>query len=322
MDKSSDIRKFVIYIVSMAHIPPDRLKEAYIILKDFKFEDNEECKFKEEMLKYLNQQWLNNRNMPVHRWNVFKRKANLTNNAQEAFNGRLKKKIKIHNPNPYLLQGFLKDEFFNSKNKITEYELGITSKRKNKAQERIDSRRQKCKIRLKNDPSYKLESYMLAIGSCSVKADFGLKGQQFNHIENESNYQTILVTPLNIRKERNKNKRKSRQRNVQRGRDSELILPTDSESESNLTCVLPEPVTPRLRTNNARKEKVTCNICAKGFNIRSHFVVCSKCENRFHVKCISWAYDEDNFLCREHEVEEVILELNLDVVQPVVQPGN
>ena len=84
-DKKSQIRKFVTCVVALAHVPPNRLKEAYHILKNFKFTDIEEIKFKDEMTKYINQQWINNSSMPVARWNVWKRKAHLTNNAQVRF---------------------------------------------------------------------------------------------------------------------------------------------------------------------------------------------------------------------------------------------
>ena len=129
MDKNSKIRRFFTLVVSIAHVLPNRLKEAYTILKEFKLDSEEENTFKEDILRYLNQQWLNNKNMPVKRWDVWKRKKNLTNNAQESFNERLKKKMKVHNPNPYVLMSFLKNEMFTSGNMIQDFELGEVPQR-------------------------------------------------------------------------------------------------------------------------------------------------------------------------------------------------
>ena len=204
------------------------------------------------------------------------------------------------------MQSFLKDELFYSKNKLSEYELGINERRKYKTQERIDKRRQNCKKRLKNDPEYKLEVYMFAIGSCSVKSDFGIRRQQINVIENSSLYQTICIPPSAAKRRKSISKRINR--------NSELNIPTDSESEPDMSCILPDPITPGLKKNKQKGEKERCPQCKKGFNIRSITQSCSSCAKKFHTKCVSWKYDEEYFLCMEHVQEEVVLDLNLDVI--------
>ena len=316
MDKNSKIRRFFTLVVSMAHVPPNRLKEAYGILKEFKLDTEEENEFKQDLLRYLNQQWLNNKNMPVKRWNVWKRKKNLTNNAQESFNGRLKQKMKVHNPNPYVLLSFLKNEMFTSGNMIQDFELGEVPQRRYLKQERIDKSRKKCKSRLKNDSSYRLETYMFAMGSYTVKSDLGIisEGQRFNHIENTSHYETILPTPgpgprLNVNKAKKRNrrqKRKSMNASYLNGTADEIN--TDSAtSASDTSIVLPEPPTPRTKkrskktTKSRKQSKLVCPVDNKGFNVRSTKLVCTVCGVVYHSKCVSWIYDEENFKCQDHD---------------------
>ena len=129
----SHLKKFVKMCIGLAQCPPNRLREAYIILKNFKLTDHRQVEFKEKFLAYINQQWLNNEHMQPSKWNCFLRKNHYSNNAMEAFNGRLKKRIKVYNPNPYLLLMALKREMIISCGNIRDYEAGAVSKKVNKS---------------------------------------------------------------------------------------------------------------------------------------------------------------------------------------------
>ena len=97
----SKVRIFSKMAISLSHVPPSRLKEAYFVMKNLEFTEEKELEFQKNMLAYLNMQWLNNPSMPVEKWNCFRRKNNLSNNCQENFNGRLKKKIKMPGPKKF-----------------------------------------------------------------------------------------------------------------------------------------------------------------------------------------------------------------------------
>ena len=247
----SSVRKFSKMAMSLAHIPPSRLKEAYFVLKNFQFKEESEIEFQREMLVYLNMQWLNNPSQPVEKWNCYRRKQNLSNNCQENFNGRLKKKIKVHNPNPNLLLAALRKEMLIAKSELKDYEKGNDIKKLNKRQKRLEKQRKVLKERIKNEENYSLEKYMLAMGSLCMKSDL----QQVktpNIIENNRTYQSMCETPcLNV-------KNKTR-------RTSFLTLQSESESESNESAILPQPEKNRKETKSPKSNpsKSKCPKCKK-----------------------------------------------------------
>jgi len=121
---------------------------------------------------------------------------------------------------------------------IQDFELGEVPQRRYLKQERIDKSRKKCKSRLKNDSSYRLETYMFAMGSYTVKSDLGIisEGQRFNHIENTSHYETILPTPgpgprLNVNKAKKRNRRQKR-----KSMNASYLNGTKSRKQSKLVC--------------------------------------------------------------------------------------
>ena len=183
--------------MAIAHVPPNRVKEAYFILKSFKLKTKAENNFKKNILRYMNKQWLNNPNMPMSHWNLWRRNKNLTNNSHESFNGRLKDKIQKHNPNPYLLQKHLKAEMLNSRDKLQDFELCENPQRRYLKQERINKKRKMCKTRLKTDPQYNLEKYMFAMGNYCIKSSLGF-GEPLND--------SMVQSPKLLAKEKYKKK--------------------------------------------------------------------------------------------------------------------
>ena len=286
--------------MAIAHVPPNRVKEAYFILKSFKLKTKAENNFKKNILRYMNKQWLNNPNMPMSHWNLWRRNKNLTNNSHESFNGRLKDKIQKHNPNPYLLQKHLKAEMLNSRDKLQDFELCENPQRRYLKQERINKKRKMCKTRLKTDPQYNLEKYMFAMGNYCIKSSLGF-GEPLND--------SMVQSPKLLAKEKYK-KKTSAPENM-----SSFESPKTDGSESDfsdVSYVLPNQTTNSTEIRKIEKIRKVCPVDGKGFTLRSKKLTCVICQMEFHEKCVKWQYSSsDTFSCESHKIE--IAEFVLDV---------
>ena len=107
-------RGFVRSVVALAFLPLNQLEAAVDDLRAVEFDEDSAfhentTKFKEAFLNYLESTWLYG-NFPPKLWNMWKKKANLTNNNNEGYNSRINKLIAVIHPNPWILMSKLVKE--------------------------------------------------------------------------------------------------------------------------------------------------------------------------------------------------------------------
>jgi transposase-like protein len=72
---------------------------------------------KNRFLDYFDKTWMGT--FPPGLWTCFGRRDDMTNNAQEAYNGMLNRLVATYHPNPNILLGYLVAELHNAEYKLT-----------------------------------------------------------------------------------------------------------------------------------------------------------------------------------------------------------
>ena len=166
---NKNLRNFVRSYVGMAHVPPNRLDEAFsAVNKTYNFDDAKEMRFKVYLENYFLKYWLHNKDIPVKMWNCWKRNKNLTNNGHEGYNGRLKRKIKTPHPNPNKLLSFLKKELSLSELYAHHYENGGDPPYIAKKYRDLERTKSNLKERLRKN-QISVVSYVKNIGGVCLK---------------------------------------------------------------------------------------------------------------------------------------------------------
>ena len=101
-ESDEEFNDFVKAVLALPHVPLADLQETINIIetKNWEFEhDLDKAAFKEKFLNHIQQYWVDGP-IPPQVWNCFRRKVDLTNNNNEAYNNYLNNAIKETHPSP------------------------------------------------------------------------------------------------------------------------------------------------------------------------------------------------------------------------------
>ena len=101
-ESDEEFNDFVKAVLALPHMPLADLQETINIIeaKNWEFEhDEDKAAFKEKFLNHIQEYWVDGP-IPPQVWNCFRRKVDLTNNNNEAYNNYLNNAIKETHPSP------------------------------------------------------------------------------------------------------------------------------------------------------------------------------------------------------------------------------
>ena len=179
-NKSKKFKKFIRCVTALPFVKLSKLQATVDWLRNWNFNTTEEEDFKDFMVDYIQDYWLDGV-FPPPIWNCRNRQGGYTNNPHEGFNSNINKSVRIVHPNPWILGNKHKTHLFQGETKAKTRQLGGMSPKPKLKYLRQDEKRKRL---IKNNDKGLIgdEDFLVAMGSSIMKTD-KLRSKQNNSEE-------------------------------------------------------------------------------------------------------------------------------------------
>ena len=283
-DVDQNFKKFIQECGALAHLPLEKLQNGLDYIKNhFTFKDEEASRFKDYMMKYMQEYWMEGV-FPPHVWSCWGRSEDLTNNNQEGFNHKINTDIPQVHPPPALLLCYIKAELTMGAIKLLSVRNGQPQpaqnpRYKNLAQKRLNQK----KIFQESED---IPAFLATMGhNLGAAMLMGNKKRYLESRAKKSIPQTDIDTSTWHAQE-------------------EPVLEVMEDGENpyeNRVIGITKKGQEKISAEDVPLTKKKCPSCGKGFNRTSKVISCHSCDSDTHIKlsCLPYSYNKSQFVCNK-----------------------